>query len=116
MLTVIRITPWRRQKKILRCTRTLPLRSFPRCTDISPSGVAAFFILEFVVMTGEAFLVCEVIYPGWKQIPESICILPRFVPIFLVVSKLYPTYSCPFVYRLDSQRRSFRTPSWSPCP
>ena len=39
-------------------------------------------------MTGQAFLVCEVIYTGWKQIPGSVCILPRFVPISLVVSKL----------------------------
>ena len=52
-------------------------------------------------MTTQAFLVCEVIYTGWKQIPGSFCILPRFVSISLVVSKL----SCSLV--LPSARCSF---------
>jgi len=51
-------------------------------------------------MTGQAFLVCEVIYTGWKQIPGSVCILPRFVPISLVVSKLSRSLVLPSVCSL----------------
>ena len=51
-------------------------------------------------MTGQAFLVCEVIYTGWKQVPGSVCILPRFVPISLVVSKLPRSIVLPPVCRL----------------
>lgn len=65
------------------------------------SGVTAFFVLEFVVMTTQGFLVCEVIHTGWKQIPGSFCILPLFVPISLVVSKLTHFLALP------SARRSF---------
>ena len=54
-------------------------------------------------MAGQAFLVCEVFYTGWKQIPGSVCIIPQFVPIVLVVSELHPTFSRPFVHRLNFQ-------------
>jgi len=99
---VIRITPWQLQKKILLCARLINLTPFPWCTNLLTSGVTAFFVLEFVVMTTQAFLVCEVIYPGWKQILGSFCILPRFVPISLVVSKLsrsliLPSARCSFI-------------------
>jgi len=88
VLTVIRITPWELQRKILLCARIPPPTPLPWRADLSTSGVTAFFVLEFVAMAGQVFLVCEMVYTGWKQIPGSVCILPRFIPISLVVSKL----------------------------
>lgn len=60
---------------------------FPCYTDPLSSGIIVFFVVEFAVMTGQAFLVCEVVHTEWKEIPGSICLLPRFVPISLVISK-----------------------------
>ena len=100
VLTVVRITPWQLQRKILLCARSLLPIAFSCCTNPSPSGVTSFFVLEFVAMTAQAFLVCEVIHTGWKQIPGSVCILPRFVPISLVVSKLPPYLVLPSVCSL----------------
>ncbi|KAF9645862.1 hypothetical protein BDM02DRAFT_3119545 [Thelephora ganbajun] len=67
VLTVVRITPWRLQRKIL-------------------LWVAALFVVQYLILTVQAYWVCEITYPGWKQIPGSICILPQAVPITQVVT------------------------------
>jgi len=82
------------------------------CADSLPPGVAGFFFLEFTATIVQPFLVCELTHTEWKQTPGSICLLPRFVPISLAVSKLpHPSYNCLFVNRLDPQCQSSRTPS-----
>lgn len=50
-----------------------------------------FFFLQFAVLTVQFFWVCELTDTGWKQIPGAICLVPRVVPISLVVSKLSPS-------------------------
>jgi hypothetical protein len=40
------------------------------------------------VLVLQAFWVCEITYPGWKDIPGSICVLPKAVPITQMISKL----------------------------
>ena len=54
-----------------------------------------FFVVLFVVMLAQAYWVCEITYPGWKQIPGSVCVFPRSVPITLVVSKFPPSLAPP---------------------
>ena len=43
-------------------------------------------------MIMQAFVVCELTHTGWKIIPGSVCILPQFVSITLVVSELSPSF------------------------
>ena len=43
-------------------------------------------------MIMQAFVVCELTHTGWKNIPGSVCILPQFVSITLVVSELSPSF------------------------
>ena len=68
-----------------------------------PSGVAVLFVLLWAMLVVQAYWVCEITHPGWKQIPGSICVLPEVVPITQVVSKLSlnPSYLCPLVHHLD---------------
>ena len=112
VLTVIRITPWRLQRKILICMMAILLTSLLCYANPLSLGIAAFFVLQFIMLIVQAYWVCELTYTGWKQIPGSICVLPEVVPITQVVSKSpLPSYFCSFVHRLDSQPRSFRIPS-----
>lgn len=67
LLTVIRITPWQLQKRIL-------------------SWLVVFFVLQFAMLTTQMFWVCELTYTGWKEIPGAICLVPPVVPISLVVT------------------------------
>ena len=88
MLTIVRITPWQLQRKILLCTIIPSQLSFPCYANLSSSGIAVFFVLQFIALTAQMFWVCELTYTGWKEIPGSICLVPRVVPISLVVSEL----------------------------
>ena len=118
VLTVVRITPWQLQRKILLCIKILFQTPFLRHADHLPSGIVAFFVLRFVVLTTQIFWVCEFTYTGWKEIPGLFCLVPQVVPISLVISKSPPSLATPFVfYKLDFQQRSFRMPSRSlrPC-
>ena len=92
MLTVVRITPWELQKKILFCAEILSSTPFLCCANPLFPGVTGFFVLEFTYMIMQAFVVCELTHTGWKKIPGSVCILPQFVSITLVVSELSPSF------------------------
>jgi hypothetical protein len=65
--------------------------SFLCCVNPWPSGVAVSFVLMWAILTVQAYWVCEITQPGWKQVPESICVLPRAVPITQVISKFLPS-------------------------
>ncbi|KAF9647392.1 hypothetical protein BDM02DRAFT_3117085 [Thelephora ganbajun] len=67
LLTVVRVTPWQLQRKIL-------------------LWLVVFFALQFAMLTAQMFWVCELTNTGWKKVPGSICIVPQVVPISLVVS------------------------------
>ena len=90
VFTVVRITPWDLQRKILLCMRTISLISYLYSTDLALPGVAVFFFLQFVMLTVQVYWVCELSYAQWKQIPGSVCVLPKVVPISQVVSKPPP--------------------------
>jgi len=90
VLTVVRITPWQLQRRILLCMRSFSSTSFPCYANPLSSGVAVFFVLMWVMLTVQAYWVCEITQPGWKQVPGSICILPRAVPIAQIISGLLP--------------------------
>jgi len=64
--------------------------SFLCCANTLSSGVAVLFVLMWVMLTVQAYWVCEITQPGWKQVPGSICILPRAVPISQIISELSP--------------------------
>lgn len=68
-----------------------------RCVDPFPSGVAVAFVLMWAMLTAQAYWVCEITQPGWKQVPESICVLPRAVPIAQIISKLSPFLVSQFI-------------------
>ena len=90
------------------CTRVLPQTSFLSCPNPLLSGVAVSFFLLFAMLTAQMFWVCELTYTGWKEIPGSICLVPRVVPISLVVSKLPPfpcTSGCLFIDLILSDDR-----------
>ncbi|KAF9647420.1 hypothetical protein BDM02DRAFT_2702970 [Thelephora ganbajun] len=67
ILTLVRITPWQLQRKIL-------------------LWIAVFFVVQYLMLTAQSYWVCEITYPGWKKIPGSICILPQAVPIAQVIT------------------------------
>ena len=91
VLTVIRITPWELQRKILICTRTLLPTPYLHSINFTLSGVAVFFFLQFAMLTVQVYWVCELSYAGWKHTPGSVCVLPEVVPISQVVSKSPPS-------------------------
>ena len=74
----------------MRCTKFHLQYPFCAVLTLSP-GVAVFFVLQFAMSITQAYWVCELAYTGWKQIPESMCILPEVVLISQVVSKLLPS-------------------------
>jgi hypothetical protein len=84
---VVRITPWQTQRRILICAKILSRTPFSCWANPSPSGVTAFFVLQWATLTVQSLWVCELTDNGWKQIPGSICVFPEVVPIFHVVSK-----------------------------
>lgn len=90
MLTVIRVTPWQLQKKILLCSSDIPppSTSFQQLANPSSLGVVAFFFAQYLALVLETFWMCEITYPAWKNVPGSICILPEAVPITQIISKL----------------------------
>jgi len=51
-----------------------------------------FFFLQFAMLTVQVYWVCELSSAGWKQIPGSVCILPKVVPISQVVSEPSPSF------------------------
>jgi len=87
VFTVIRITPWESQRKILICAGILSWISYLHSTNLTLPGVAVFFFLQFAMLTVQVYWVCELSYAGWKHIPGSVCVLPEVVPISQVVSK-----------------------------
>lgn len=84
--------------------------------SLLPVVVACFF-LQYLVLVLQAFWVCEITFPGWKDVPGSICVLPVAVPITQIISGL----SCslvPYSFSTDLlQQPSSRMGSWSlpPC-
>ena len=66
------------------------LHIFLCCANHLSSGVTVFFVLIWVMLTAQAYWMCEITQPGWKQVPGSICILPRAVPIAQIISELPP--------------------------
>lgn len=97
LLTVVRITPWNLQRKMLLCTRTPSQVTLLQCADLSSLGVVVFFVLQFAMLITQMFWVCELTYTGWKQIPGSICLVPPVVPISLVISELTVPLPPPFI-------------------
>ena len=65
------------------------------CANPLSSGIVVSFVLMWAILIVQVFWECEITRPGWKQIPGSICIFPRSVPIALMISKLPP---CASVY------------------
>ncbi|KAF9647432.1 hypothetical protein BDM02DRAFT_3248193, partial [Thelephora ganbajun] len=84
LLTVVRITPWRLQKNIL-------------------LWMVVFFVLQFAMLIAQTFWACELAYTGWKKIPGSVCIVPRSVPISMVVNLSgcsHPSVTLSFIFYL----------------
>jgi len=71
--------------------KSSPSTSFLYCTQLFPPGVAALFVLLFVILTVQMYWVCELTYPGWKEVPGAACVLPEAVAITQVVGRLPPS-------------------------
>jgi len=69
VLTVYRVTPWQKQKRMLLC-------------------VVVFFVAQYLILLLQAFWVCEITRPEWKNIPGSICVLPEAVPITQMITTI----------------------------
>ena len=67
--------------------------SFPHLANDFFAVVATFFVIIYLMLTLQAFWVCEIMRPGWKNVPGSICVLTKAVPITQMASEL----SCPSV-------------------
>jgi hypothetical protein len=46
-----------------------------------------FFLVQYLVLTLQAYWVCEITAPGWKDVPGSICVLSEAVPVTQMISK-----------------------------
>lgn len=60
-----------------------------------------FFLVQYLALTLQAYWVCEITAPGWKDVPGSICVLSEAVPVTQMISKS----SCSLVPRLCSPNR-----------
>lgn len=101
VLTVIRVTPWRLQKKILSCSTFPSSTSFPSFANRFSLGVVAFFVVQYLVLLLQGFWICELTCPQWKDIPGSICILPEAVPITQIIS-MPPRFLVSFSVLIES--------------
>jgi len=69
LFTIIRITPWPHQQRIL-------------------LYCAGFFAFQFTLLMVQAFWVCEITATAWKSIPGALCALGRAVPITQVITTM----------------------------
>ena len=83
---MFRVTPWRLQKKILLGSKS-PNPNPNYFADSLLTGFAALFVIQYLLLVTQAYWVCEITCPEWKEIPGSICVLPKAVPITQMTSK-----------------------------
>lgn len=88
VLTVIRVTPWPPQRRILLGTKVLSSPSILCCANGPSPGVVAFFVLLFAILISQAYWECDITHSAWKHISGDICRFPRIVPIFELTGKL----------------------------
>jgi hypothetical protein len=50
-------------------------------------GIIAFFVIQYLIVVVQVYWVCQITVPGWKEVPGSICIFPKAVPVTQLTSE-----------------------------